>query len=144
MMKNFKNEISWDGILAIVAIIGITAGAVLYCAETNATARDAQKTAAAVAEQQSTSDKLLAAYEADADKHFAKIDNAITMIGTVLVERTGKSLPAEKFNMAPSTTLGPNFGMIPLPQPPSVALDPPDTNSTNTTSTNTDTTIKQK
>jgi len=83
LAKNFRNEISWDGILAIVAILGIITASIFYCAETNFTARSAvEKTQALEIRQDET------------DQHLAKIDNAITMIATVLQERTGKLPPS--------------------------------------------------
>ena len=81
MIRNFKNEISWDGILACVAILGIVTGGVLYAADTKATAVAAKDTATIVAQHQ-----------VEVDNHLAKIDNAITMIATVLQERTGKAV----------------------------------------------------
>jgi hypothetical protein len=81
MIKNFKNEISWDGILAAVAILGLVGGVAVYAVETHIAAVTAQKTA-----------ETVQSHQGEQDAHLAKIDNAITMIATVLQERTGKMI----------------------------------------------------
>jgi hypothetical protein len=113
IIRNFKNELSWDGVIAITAIIGIISGATMFAVETRATALEAKSEAdkAAVAlviaaqklaDQQVKSDEKLSSQQAkdesSYERHFARLDSAIEMIATIMSERTGKPVTFPDLN----------------------------------------------
>jgi hypothetical protein len=106
IFKSFKNEMTWDGVIAIAAIIGMLGTATVYAVETRSTANDAQKAAleAKVEADKAQLDAVKASEEMEKSQmqqdmqytaHFDRLDSAIQLLTTIVAERTGKPIPSQ-------------------------------------------------